>query len=270
MTHDDGWRCRPPRSCSRPAAEAASTAPSTAAPRSRRARRRRPRRPAESTPPEAIKLGFVTHVLGNPFIQQIIDGANAAAEDLNVDLQVTGPEGGDADAQLKAVQTLVASGVQGVATSVPGETMVERAQRDRRLGHADRAVQPARDFGQGAVRRRALGRERPHPRPEGGREAAGASATGTVIIGNCFPGFPSSRTVRRVSRSRSRRPPGSRSSAHSTSRSRPTRTTLPGRRSSQPTRTPRPSSACARRTSPASASSRRPTPRRRSSAAAMT
>ena len=62
-------------------------------------------------------------MLGNPFIQQIIDGANFAATDLNVDLQVTGPEGGDADAQLKAVQTLVASGVQGVATSVPGQTM---------------------------------------------------------------------------------------------------------------------------------------------------
>lgn len=83
--------------------------------------------PATTTPTEApqetIKIGFVTHVLGNPFIQQIIDGAEAAAVDLNVDLQVTGPEGGDADAQLKAAQALVASGVQGIATSVPGESM---------------------------------------------------------------------------------------------------------------------------------------------------
>ena len=99
--------------------------------RPRRRHRRRSHRseapaseaPASSAPPEAIKIGFVTHVLGNPFIQQIIDGANAAAKDLNVELQVTGPEGGDADAQLKAVQTLVASGVQGIATSVPGESM---------------------------------------------------------------------------------------------------------------------------------------------------
>ena len=56
--------------------------------------------PTKDPNAERIKLGFVTHVIGNPFIQQIIDGANAAAKDLNVDLQVTGPEGGDADAQL--------------------------------------------------------------------------------------------------------------------------------------------------------------------------
>ena len=85
----------------------ATDAPATVAPASSA--------PAESIAPESIKIGFVTHVLGNPFIQQIIDGANAAAKDLNVELQVTGPEGGDADAQLKAVQTLVASGVQGIA-----------------------------------------------------------------------------------------------------------------------------------------------------------
>ena len=80
--------------------------------------------PAKKAADEKYTIGFVVHVKGNPFIQQIIDGANFAAEDLNVDLQVTGPEGGDADAQLKAVQTLVDSGVEGIATSVPGETMV--------------------------------------------------------------------------------------------------------------------------------------------------
>src|SRR6185503_583217 len=73
----------------------ASTAPSTAASAEPATPAPASSAPAESTPPEAIKLGFVTHVLGNPFIQQIIDGANAAAKDLNVDLQVTGPEGGD-------------------------------------------------------------------------------------------------------------------------------------------------------------------------------
>ena len=57
--------------------------------------------PSGTPVPESIKIGFVTHVLGNPFIQQIIDGANAAADDLDVELQVTGPEGGDADAQLR-------------------------------------------------------------------------------------------------------------------------------------------------------------------------
>ena len=159
-----------------PSAEPASQAPASA--------------PPESTPPEAIKIGFVTHVLGNPFIQQIIDGANAAAKDLNVDLQVTGPEGGDADAQLKAVQTLVASGVQGVATSVPGETMSSALNEIVDGGIpivqfnllvtsvkapyvGERSVESGRILGQKVV-----------------EKLGGASATGTVIIGNCFPGFP--------------------------------------------------------------------------------
>jgi len=141
-------------------------------------------------PPEEIKLGFVTHVIGNPFIQQIIDGAEAAAVDLNVDLQVTGPEGGDADAQLKAVQTLVDSGVQGVATSVPGESMVSGLNEivdsgipvvqfnllvtDVKAPYVgERSVESGRILGAKVV-----------------EKLGGASATGTVIIGNCFPGFP--------------------------------------------------------------------------------
>jgi ABC-type sugar transport system substrate-binding protein len=151
--------------------------------------------PATSTPtadPAAtrIKLGFVTHVIGNPFIQQIIDAANAAAEDLNVDLQVTGPEGGDADAQLKAVQSLVAAGVQGVATSVPGESMASGLNEIVDSGIpvvqfnllvasvkapyvGERSVQSGRILGAKVL-----------------QKLGGESATGKVIIGNCFPGFP--------------------------------------------------------------------------------
>jgi ABC-type sugar transport system substrate-binding protein len=168
----------------------ASIAPSTAATAAPASQAPASSAPAESTPPEAIKIGFVTHVLGNPFIQQIIDGANAAAEDLNVDLQVTGPEGGDADAQLKAVQTLVASGVQGVATSVPGETMSSALNEIVDSGTpvvqfnllvtsvkapyvGERSVESGRILGQKVV-----------------EKLGGASATGKVIIGNCFPGFP--------------------------------------------------------------------------------
>lgn len=161
-----------------PASEApASEAPATSA-------------PAESVAPERIKLGFVTHVLGNPFIQQIIDGATAAAADLNVDLQVTGPEGGDADAQLKAVQTLVASGVQGIATSVPGESMSSGLNDIVASGIpvvqfnllvtsvkapyvGERSVESGRILGAKVL-----------------EKLGGASATGKVIIGNCFPGFP--------------------------------------------------------------------------------
>jgi len=160
----------------------ATTAPSEAAAASSA--------PPESAAPERIKLGFVTHVLGNPFIQQIIDGANFAATDLNVDLQVTGPEGGDADAQLKAVQSLVASGVQGVATSVPGETMSSALNEIVDSGVpivqfnllvtsvkapyvGERSVQSGRILGEKVV-----------------EKLGGTGATGEVIIGNCFPGFP--------------------------------------------------------------------------------
>jgi ABC-type sugar transport system substrate-binding protein len=165
-----------------PASAAASEAPASEAPASSA--------PAESAAPEKIKLGFVTHVLGNPFIQQIIDGANAAATDLNVDLQVTGPEGGDADAQLKAVQTLVASGVQGIATSVPGESMSSGLNEIVASGIpvvqfnllvtsvkapyvGERSVESGRILGSKVL-----------------DKLGGASATGKVIIGNCFPGFP--------------------------------------------------------------------------------
>ena len=147
--------------------------------------------PASADPnAERIKLGFVTHVIGNPFIQQIIDGANAAAEDLNVDLQVTGPEGGDADAQLKAVQSLVAAGAQGIATSVPGESMATGLNEIVDSGVplvqfnllvdsvkapyvGERSVQSGRILGEKVL-----------------EKLGGESATGQVILGNCFPGFP--------------------------------------------------------------------------------
>jgi ABC-type sugar transport system substrate-binding protein len=172
---------------SAPASQApASVAPASVAPASVAPASEAP----ASEPPAAIKIGFVTHVLGNPFIQQIIDGANAAAKDLNVDLQVTGPEGGDADAQLKAVQSLVASGVQGIATSVPGESMSSGLNEIVDSGIpvvqfnllvdsvkapyvGERSVESGRILGQKVL-----------------DKLGGTSATGDVIVGNCFPGFP--------------------------------------------------------------------------------
>ena len=169
----------------------ATTAPATAAPATAAPATAAPVTAAPATPaPAPIRIGFVTHVLGNPFIQQIIDGAEAAAADLNVDLQVTGPEGGDADAQLKAVQTLVASGVQGIATSVPGESMASGLNEIVESGIpvvqfnllvtsvkapyvGERSVESGRILGARVL-----------------EKIGGASATGKVIIGNCFPGFP--------------------------------------------------------------------------------
>src|SRR5436190_3593190 len=137
-----------------------------------------------------LKLGFVTHVKGNPFIQQIIDGAQAAAKDMDVDLVVGGPEGGDPDAQLKAVQDIVAAGAQGVAASVPGESMANGLNDIIKSGIpvvqfnllstsvnapyvGERSTESGRILGQMVL-----------------DKLGGTSATGKVIIGNCFPGFP--------------------------------------------------------------------------------
>lgn len=74
---------------------------------------------------DKITIGFVTHAQGNPFIQQIVDGAQAAAKDFGVTLQVAQNAGGDPEGQLRAVQNFVNAGAQGVATSVPGESMAK-------------------------------------------------------------------------------------------------------------------------------------------------
>jgi ABC-type sugar transport system substrate-binding protein len=163
-----------------------SAAPSSAAPSSAA--------PSDSASPSAaaekVKIGFVTHVKGNPFIQQIIDGANFAARDLNVDLTVSGPEGGDPAEQLALVQAAVAAGAQGVATSVPGESMASTLNDIVASGVpivqfnllvtsvkapyvGERSVESGRILGQKVL-----------------DKLGGTSATGKVIVGNCFPGFP--------------------------------------------------------------------------------
>lgn len=165
-----------------PATGAPTTAPASDAPATDA--------PATDAPVETIKLGFVTHVLGNPFIQQIVDGAEAAAADLNVELQVVGPEDGSAETQLGLVESLVASGVQGIATSVPGESMASRLNEIIASGTpivqfnllvtsvnapyvGERSVESGRILGSKVL-----------------EQIGGEGATGKVIIGNCFPGFP--------------------------------------------------------------------------------
>lgn len=138
-----------------------------------------------------IKLGFVTHVKGNPFIQQIIDGANFAAADLGVELQVVGPDGGDPNEQMALIQGLADAGVQGIATSVPGSTLADPINAIIDSGIpvvqfnlldtgvkapyvGERSKQSGRILGQAVVDKL------------GGKDAA----AGKVAVGNCFPGFP--------------------------------------------------------------------------------
>jgi ABC-type sugar transport system substrate-binding protein len=136
------------------------------------------------------QIGFVTHAQGDPFVQQIIDGAEAAARDLGVELTVAQQAGGAPEGQLRLVQNLANAGAQGIATSVPGESMVGALNDIVAMGVpivqfnllspavnapyvGEKSVESGRILGRMIVER--LG---------------GAEATGTVIIGNCFPGFP--------------------------------------------------------------------------------
>ncbi len=138
---------------------------------------------------EDLKIGVVIHVIGNPFIQQIADGAKQAGAELGVDVQVVGPEGFDAEAQMALVQGLVDSGVDGIATSVTGESMVS-------------GLNTLIDGGLPVVQFNILRPEVKAPYVgerslQSGRtlgamileKMGGADMTGKAIIGNCAPGF---------------------------------------------------------------------------------
>ena len=138
----------------------------------------------------AETVGFVTHSQGDPFIQQIIDGAQAAAKDLGVTLNVAQQQGSAPEGQLKLVQNFVNAGAQGVATSVPGESMAGRSTRSSRPAcRSCSTICSATSVNAPYVGEKSV---------ESGRmlgkmvvdKLGGAAAKGTVILGNCFPGFP--------------------------------------------------------------------------------
>jgi ABC-type sugar transport system substrate-binding protein len=138
-----------------------------------------------------ITVGFVTHSQGDPFIQQIIEGAQSAASDLGVALRVAQQSASDPDGQLKLVQDIVNAGAAGVATSVPGESM-------------DRSLEDVIDSGVPVVQYNLRGANLKAPyvgerSTQSGRilgsmilaKLGGTSAKGKVILGNCFPGLMS-------------------------------------------------------------------------------
>ena len=145
---------------------------------------------AGSTPDDDLTIGFVTHVVGNPFIQQIIDAAEFAAEDLGVAIEVTGPPGGDPDEQLTLAEGLVSSGVDGLAS---------RFRESRWPTASTRSSNPACPSSSSTCLSTSVDAPYVGERStESGRilgsqvleMLGGAEATGQVIIGNCFPGFP--------------------------------------------------------------------------------
>lgn len=99
--------------------------------------------PAEAAPaeeekagmaPEEIKVGYVVHIAGIPFCQQMIAGAVDAAKDFGVDIETTGPAQLDAQAQIAMFNALVTAGKHGIATvPYPAEDWVvpmENAVKD--------------------------------------------------------------------------------------------------------------------------------------------
>ena len=135
-------------------------------------------------------IGFVTHAQGNPFVEQIVDGAKAAAADLGVTLKVAKSPGGSPEGQLKLAQNLVNAGAAGVASSIPGDAMAKGfndigasgvpiaqfnllSKAVQAVYVGEKSVQSGRILGKMIV-----------------DKIGGAGAKGKVIIGNCFPGFP--------------------------------------------------------------------------------
>jgi len=145
--------------------------------------------PAQAAP-KKLTIGFVVHVIGNPFINQIIEAAKMAAKDLGVTIKVTGPAGAEGDAQLTAVQNLAASGVDGIATSVPAASMVNGLNAIIKSGTP---IVQFNGLGVG-VNAPYVGEKS----VESGRllgkmvldKIGGKNAKGDVIVGNCYPGFP--------------------------------------------------------------------------------
>ena len=139
---------------------------------------------------DKIVIGFVTHAQGNPFVQQIIDGAQAAADDLGVTLKVAQQAGGAPEGQLKLSQSLAAAGASGIATSVPGDSMAKG------LNELIAGGEPIAQFNllSTAVKAPYVGEKSVQSGRILGKavldKIGGAGAKGKIVIGNCFPGFP--------------------------------------------------------------------------------
>ena len=151
---------------------------------------------------DKITIGFVTHAQGDPFIQQIIDGAQAAANDLGVTLKVArsraarpkanssscrtssipapraSPLRCPANSMAKGLNEIIASGVPIVQFN-----LLSTAVKAPYVG--EKSVQSGRILGKMVV-----------------DKLGGAAAKGKVVLGNCFPGSPCWRTAPRASRNR--------------------------------------------------------------------
>jgi ABC-type sugar transport system substrate-binding protein len=136
------------------------------------------------------KIGLVLHVRLE-ITQQIADGAQVAADECNVELDVVGPTGVDAQAAIAAFQSEIAAGA---------DAMVVIAFPDQNW---NRPLDEAYDAGMPIVMSNVAtkgskvktfvgidGYDEFHAEGEMVANALGADATGDVIVGTCAPGDP--------------------------------------------------------------------------------
>jgi ABC-type sugar transport system substrate-binding protein len=141
-------------------------------------------------PQKKLVFGFVVHVLGNPFIQQIIDGAMAAGRDLGVTVKAAGPNNGDANVMLKDIQDFFGAGAAGVATSCQSESLVKPLNKLIAAGkHVASFNITCHDLNAPYVGERSVNSGRILGSLIGAK-LGGQRATGKVITGICFPGIP--------------------------------------------------------------------------------
>ena len=141
-------------------------------------------------PEQKLTFGFVVHVLGNPFIQQIIDGAMAAGRDLGVTVKAAGPNNGDANVMLKDIQDFFGAGAAGVATSCQSESLVKPLNQLIAAGKPVASFNiTCHDLNAPYVGERSVNSGRILGSLIGAK-LGGARATGKVVTGICFPGIP--------------------------------------------------------------------------------
>ena len=168
------------------------------------------RAPAAPRPAPASSSASSPTSLGNPFIQQIIDGAQFAADGPRRRPPGHGPRGRRRRRAARAhpgARRTRASRASRRPSRAP--SLADAAQRDHRRPASRRAVQPARQGRECPVRRRALRGERPHPRPAGHREARRRRRDRQGHHRQLLPRLPGPREPRRrASRRRSPTAPG--------------------------------------------------------------
>jgi ABC-type sugar transport system substrate-binding protein len=136
-----------------------------------------------------LTIGFVPAQLGTPFFNQVDAAAQDAANDLHVKLKIVGPIANAPDGILAAAQSLVTTGIDGLAVAVTAASQVISINKI-----VDGGV-PVLQFNSEApgVEGPFIGEESPKAGALLGGSIAtqlGASSTGTVVIGDCYPGIP--------------------------------------------------------------------------------